>query len=528
MRRHLAIALVLSWASLLQAQPVVHVRAETRIELVERRGDPALLRGSLRDDLGEPLPRRDVTIEVIDSAGTGHLREVVRTGPDGAFQLAVPGELTSYRARARFAGDDTHDPVAVERRFDRRRAGVHLALDVGGRTRLDLDADDHEVTVRAECEAGVADLPVELLDEADRPLASGRTGADGRWTIRLPSAAFGNPGVGRLVARTPGDSRRSEARTELPIVRYRRTRLSLTSSSARVRPGETVELRGTLRDSAGPLPRRGVGIFRGADHQATVLTDTRGAFRWTTQLEASATESLVFRARFDSDSPGHGSSESAPVVLAADGLASVRWAWSLLPLGLCAAALWWLRRRDPRVHPPTLLRPTAGVSLGERSRGRRSRRLGGRLLDARDDSPLAGTLLLEGPEPARHAVGPASFSLELAEGAWTATFEAEGRAPVTERFTVPHDGRWDRIEVHLETWRARALAAFRGWMRRRAPDLPWRERTIRELRGELPPAAAPLADDVERAYYGPIPPEAEDVRQIEARVSQLEPPVDSR
>ncbi len=506
----------------LDAQPVLRVRAETRIEVeAEQREGEIVLHGTLRDDLGEPLPRRTVTLRVVDAAGVGHLHRVIRTDARGTFEAVAPADLDNYRVSAHFAGDDMHDSITVERVIDVTRANVQLTLTVPTAGRIDLDIETHHFEVSARCPAGVAGLRIELRDELNRPLAEGLTGEDGRVRLSVASRALGGPGPGRLQARFPGDTRRAETRTEMPIVRERGTFLMLAAAHRRVRIGEPIQLHGTLQDSHGPLPGRAVGIFAGYSHRGTVLTNARGAFSWQRQL---ATENvgrdLVFVARFASDGPGYRRSESVPVTIAVRRANRVRWAWSLLPLSLCGLFLLWLRQRGKPAPPaPVLREPRAGVVRGPPA-GRRShsRRFGGLLLTARDGSPVEGTVQLDGPEPKNLAIGPEGFSFNLPEGTWTATFEAPGYAPLTERFRIPHDGRWERVEVHLETWRDQALALFRRWVLRHAPHVPWRKHTLQELRQTLPATGRTLGERVERAFYGPTPPNAEDVHAIAACV----------
>lgn len=515
---------VLLCAGTLGAQPVVRVRAEARIELgAEWRDGEMVLRGNLRDDLGEPLPRRPLTLDAFDAEGSGLLHRSVRTDAEGAFEVRAPTDLDTYRARAEFGGDETHDPVQVERLVRVGRANVQLTLALPSGGHLDLDAPAQQLEVRARCAAGVGGLRIELRDELDRRLGEGVTGEDGRVRLRVSSADLGAPGPGRLRVRFPGDARRAEAQTEVPIVRERSTMLTLAATRRRARVGDPVELRGTLRDSQGPLARRAVGIFAAGTHRGTVLTDTRGSFRWQTRLTSKDDgRDLVFQARFEGDGPGHRTSASAPVTIATHGTRRARWAWSLLPLGLCALLLLWLRRREEVGPPPPRREPRAGVVHTQPKRKRaRSRRFAGVLVDARDGGRIAGAVRLEGPQQLEGPVDTAGFSFELPDGAWTATFDAPGRAPVTETFRTPHGGEWDRVEVHLETWRARALAVFRRWVRRRAPELPWRKHTLRELRRGLPPAERALGEEVERAYYGPEPPDAEEVRSIAARAEEL-------
>lgn len=209
------------------AQPMVVVRAEARIELRAAHEDGTIaVHGTLVDDLGEPMARRSVVVGIHQPDGRT-LRTARRTtDAEGAFSLTVAGEPTRYTLTASYEGDDYHPRLSVERQADLSRSPTRLRLDVGD-GRIDLDADSHAIGIDARGPHGGGGLPIAILDELGRELAEGVTDGEGHLDLRLPSRALGEPGAGRIVARTAGDARRAEARVEAPIVRYRRATLTL-------------------------------------------------------------------------------------------------------------------------------------------------------------------------------------------------------------------------------------------------------------------------------------------------------------
>ena len=524
------------------AQPTVTVRSTSRIELrTQRHDDHVVIEGALRDDLGAPLAESSVVFRAIpDDPQAAPVREALRTDEHGRFEAHLPLTTGGHLLRATFTGDSLHDHVEVERRLDLDRADVRLRVGVPASGHIDLDEESHEIVVVADSNEGGDGLGVSLLDELDRTLARGRTGEDGRVVLEISSAEIGPPGAGRIKARSLGDARRAEAQTEVPIVRFRSTSIELSASRDSARPGDDVRLSGTLSDSRGPIDGRAVGVFvratelEGAteEHLATVLTDRRGTFVVDATLDASDQGVLEIVARYESDSPGRASSESAPVRIEVASAQPTPWPWLLLPLAISCAALLLIARRAPKRPEKSVALPTEkpiGVEAGRRKTLLADRDdVGGVVLDHRDDTPIAHAraVLSDGHgRVVRETVTDAegAFGLERAgPGTYTLSLTAEGYARSTTRITVPHRGEWSAATVRLESLRSRALSPYRPVAAELLPSprlwAIWTQREVLDqarAKGRANEALETLSSDVERAYYGAATPTEEDVERIE-------------
>lgn len=525
-------------AATASAQPSVRVRSETRIELrTLRRPGHVVVEGALRDDLGEPLVDRRIILRATpDDPTLPGSRHPLTTDAQGGFSARMDLETGGHRLSATFVGDDTHDRVEVERRLDLDRADVRLRVVVPDGGRLDLDRPSHVVEVVAESTEGGAGLGIDLVDELERPLARGRTDGAGRVRFEIPAGALGASGAGRIKARSRADALRAEAQTEVPVVRYRATELTLAASRDEARPGERVVFSGELRDSTGPLEGRAVGLFADGEHLTTVLTMRDGSFEAPVEPDARHAGRLEVVARYQSDAPGRASSESRVAVVEVAGARTTPWPWLLLPLIASGVLLLWIARRAPKRPEKQVETPEerpVGVATARRQSLRADRRdVSGQVVDHRDDRPASGArLTLRGPAGRRleGAVDEAGRFLfaDLEPGAWTLTVEAEGYVGTESRLSVPHRGEWSQVTVRLESMRSRALSPYRPVAAEvlPAPRL-WGVWTtgdvLQEARrtGREPSALGDLTGRVERAYYGPEPPDEGEVAVIDARADE--------
>ncbi|MFK7992157.1 MAG: carboxypeptidase regulatory-like domain-containing protein [Sandaracinaceae bacterium] len=532
-RCSLGLAWALAAPSVGWAQPVVSVRAETRIELrVAAEPGGVRVEGALRDDRGDALGARRVqlTLSTVDGAPS---REEVTTGEDGGFSFRFDVRATSYRISARFEGEPGYLGETVAQDLDLARAHVRLGLaraDGEALDRIDLDRPDHPVRVTARSEAGSADLQVELTNEVSEVLAAGRTDAEGYVTLTMRAAQLGPPAAGRLVVRTPGDARRAAAQVEMPVVRFRQPSLELRASPTQVRAGEAVTVEGQLSDSTGPLARRAVGLFDGAEHLTTVLTDDRGEF--ARSLDAGDAP-LSLTARFVSDAPWRPSAHSALVVVEVNSSGGPGGWWLLIPMLLSGAILLLLRAR--RAAPPSdsvaVVRPTAGVEAGTVvSRTADRLEVAGVVYDADEDRPLLDAIIVlrgAAEDLRTHADEGGAFRFDsVSPGAWTLIVEAAGYEPRESRVEVPHRGGWSSITVRLLSLRQAVIRRYQGLAQILAPEPKWWAFwTPRELVKRAPRAVrsdvADLTERVENAAYGAVPPAPEEVAEISRRVDEL-------
>lgn len=536
-------AAVVAVAAHAGAQPQVRIRAETRLELrTDVGGSRMTVRGHLRDDVGEPLGDQPVVIRIDPASGAeGLAPRTVRTNARGEFSLELPRREGMERVSAEFPGDAGHDPTDARRPIDPSRSEVRLQIQVPNGERLDLAAREHEITVWAASPAGGEGLRVELRDELERLLAADTTDSAGRARFVVPSQMLGAAGAGRLEARTPGDAAREPARTEVPIVRARQSRLALET---RTEDGGVV-LQGSLQDAAGPLPDRAVGLFtEDGGHLATLLTDERGAFRHRLGWDALAVEPQVVHARFDSDATGRTSSTSAPVTVPARPEAGPAWPWLLVPMAATAllVLLTFRRRPVPSARPPhpTGARP-AGVDVARGSQRAATRwDLGGHVRDNRDGRavPDAMVTLIPATQDAPRSVPVdttgAFHADDLPPGRGSLRVEAEGYAPLETTFEVPHRGEWSNTVARMDSYRTLALRPFRAVAERWLPSLPqWGTSTNREVSDRARargagPGFERLTESVEQVYYGAVPPTRDDLQTVERRAREATAEVPSQ
>jgi len=521
------------------AQPTVRVRAETRIELQVVRGRPPQVSATLRDDRGNALAGRDLRIRIAHPDGRHIDAHTGRTDGDGRVGATFEVEPGTYQIEARFGGEDSYTERTVSQRVDLERAHVRLALapERGRLDHLNLDEPVHPVRVRVESEAGGAGLDVRIENELGDRLAEGRTGADSTVRLELHSDALGAPAAGRLVVRTQGDAERAEAQTEVPVVRYRPTTLTLTVTPESVEAGRAVRVEGALGTSEGPLPRKAIGIFAGGEHVETVLTDGNGEL--ARDLVLSANEGDVsLEARFDGDAPWRPDARSEPQTVRIEPRGSTPLPWLLLPIGVCTivlVALWWRgRRRAPESAADRASRLPAppGIVLGAPSTAREPGRrdVGGLVLDADEADPLVGAhVTLSRGEDTRTTRAGADGRFELKEipdGRWVLRVEHEGYEGRDADVEIPHRGRLAGLEVRLRSLRQIALRRYAPLAEALAPSRRWwafwtpRELASRASRG-VRSDVEDLTQDVEEAAYGAAPPRPDDVDAIGRRSDRL-------
>lgn len=530
--------LVLLLPAAAAAQPLsVRVRAETRIELrVAPRGADVEVGATLRDDLGQPLAAQRVEIRILDEARhTEHGRATRSTDAQGAIDVrfeALTGE--QYLITARYEGDERYQRIEVQQRLDLARAHVRLTVGVGAGGRLDLDQREHAIDVRAASDRGGAGLALVVSNELGEMLAQATTGADEHARFVIPSERLGPPAAGRIIVRTEGDRVRAGAQTEVPVVRFRPSRIELRARSLRIAPGDRAQIEGRLSDSTGPMARRAVGIFASETHLATVLSDDQGRFERAIELEAAEDRTIEISARYVSDAPWRTSVRSAPLSIRIEGRGSTPWPWLLVPMAICAIAIGVLSRRARTVRTGTRVeRPSAappGVAPAKASSRAQRSDVAGTVLDADEGTPLEGarvtlsssarTIERETDEHGRFDAG------EVAGDRWQLRVEKGGYEHASAEVRVPHRGQWSDATVRLSNLRQAALRRYRPVAEALAPSRKWWAFwTPRELLDRAdppkPPDLVPLTNAVERAAYADPGPTADDVVEIGRRAERV-------
>jgi hypothetical protein len=515
---------------------MVRVRAGSRVELHGMQSERGVtLSGSLVDDMDVPLGQRTLELSIAAEASDGvSQRRAVRTAADGSFEAALSLPAGRYRARARFEGDARDAATLQELSLDLGKVESRLRFVLPREQRLDLDAHEHSVEIVASSIKGGSGLALELEDERGQKLAAGRTAPDGTFRAQLQSSALGPPSMGRLIARTPGDALRAPSEAVLSVMRYCRTTLALHARREPAR-GRTL-VTGWLRARGAGLPHKAVGLFDGAAHIATALTDEHGAFRYEglrLPEPGGKTQTLHVQARFESDASWIGSSSSRvqSIVLGPEALPNAL--WLLAPFFVCALLLWLVSRRDLDARKERAQGPvdrSAGIHVAAgQARGRADRlRIAGEVLDAASGQPVRDAMVRLDPADGT-ASRPAPFvdtsrfrSPELEPGVWTLRVCAPGYRELTGTLAVPHRGEWSDVRVRLASLRTVAVLAYKPAALRvlGSPEL-WelltaRETLVRALqRGHATESFVQLTQRVERAAYARTPPSEADVSDIE-------------
>lgn len=525
MRRLLATALCL-WTvtgARVFAQPMVHVRAESRIELSVARVSGGIgIDAVLRDDLGTPLADRDLTVRLSPRAHDA-IPNSARRRTDATGKVHVEFALPTgdYEIGAQFPGDEDHDRAEVARPLDLTRADVRLRISVPNEGRFSReDPSPVLIGVAAESVEGGAGLAVSLTDELGRPLSNGTTDAHGHVEFRMLVSELGPASAGRLVAHSAADTRRAEAQTEVPIVRITATSVTLALSARSARPGDTIRVSGDLRDGrAESLPRAAIGIFSGERHVASALTDEHGHYDVPVTLQG-VDDDVTFVSRFDSDAPWRVSSSSEPVRLSVRSFSFMPLLWAILTTLVTAGVVWFVARRAPkpqRIAPDAVVVKRAGVEHGARNSQRMDCfDVSGVVMDTHDvPAPDAQIeLRLEGGASATlHTDADGAFHSEpLQAGSYALVASAPGFSSLTVSVTIPHRGDWARVRVRLVNLRKLALDAIHPVAAEVLPKGTWGVTTPREVldaaaaKGVRAPALPALASKVEVAGYARTPP----------------------
>jgi hypothetical protein len=535
-------SLVIGKAAHVFAEPLVRVRAESRIELGVAHQDVGMsISGALRDELGNPLRGRVLGIEAFaleDSPSP--LRNQLTTDEAGRFALELPDTEHDYRLLATFAGDSTHRGVRVERRVERARADVRLELRLPSESTLDLDATSLLIDAIAESDAGGDGISMRLSDESGRTIASGVTGPEGRLSLAVSPSAAGAPGPGLLRLESARDDRRAEAQTEARVVRRRAVFIEMRAIGEHFEAGNHLRVAGQVRTRVGPRVGVPVGLFVGERHLETVLTKASGAFEAELWIDAPP-GNLTIQARSEADATGAYPAAETRLTVPIEPPRPVPMLWIAVASGLLAGLLFMIGRAsrdraelEPGTSPPENL----GSSVHRaRRQGRRDRhRINGRAVQARSGTPLAhasvkivheqaqGSCSLVCDEHGRFA------SPILPAGRARLLVEALGHVSTQVDLELPHRGEWTSFVVRLESLRDRALSAFRRLTMRVLPSARawgiWTNREAREwLTQRAPTQQATLGEltsEVERACYAREVPSEAEVAQIEQAAHVIE------
>jgi hypothetical protein len=306
--------------------------------------------------------------------------------------------------------------------------------------------------------------------------------------------------------------------------------------------GSALAVHGSVRTRISPRIGVPVGLFVGERHLETVVTNEQGRFQADLWVDAPEGP-LTITARAEGDAAGaYPATESRLEVMVQPARPVPLW-WLVGATTLLVLFVWGLGRLRAmrgleQQQPVEPSQENFGASIRPaRAQGRRDRhRVTGRALDLRNDDPvpLAEVQLI-------HELKEGSCTLRADEfGRFTSPILPSGRARVriaapgyitTETdLELPHRGEWSSFVVRLESLRARALSPFRKLSLRVLPSTRawgiWTTREAREwIQQKLPGDAADLTHltlEVEKACYGPKPPNEVTVTAIEHSAETLE------
>jgi hypothetical protein len=539
-RRALCAALCVgcAYAGQVRAEPVVRVRADSRIELGVTHLDVGMaVTGALRDELGHGLSERSLALTAIPVDDPDAPFEMaVRTNGAGEFSLEIADGNHDYRLLASFDGDAGHRGVRVERSVERARSDVRLELRVVAGSRLDLDAADVVLHAVAESDAGGQGIALRLSDETGRELALTRTDAHGHAQFVVPTDRFGPPGTGLLRVESLRDERHAEAQTEARIIRSRLVTIDLRLERERVEVGSELGVEGSVQSRGGPSVGVPVGLYIGRDHVRTVMSDGEGHFGATLSADGAPTHSQV-SARVEADPSGaHPAAErSVPLDVVAPEPLPWTWLIGILASGVAAAWLVAGRRRRSTGGALQATAPRPGNSLGSAREGPLCFSLSGSVLGDQPDLPIAaarveitpsapGVAVLLSTDPSGAFVSPA-----FPPGPVRVRASARGFASSSVELVLPHNGEGEHMTLRLGSLRARAVRAFRAAVEHSLPFprafAVWTTREVRAFLAQRKPEQrvllGELALEVERAAYSPEPPTEEELRDIEQHASAL-------
>jgi hypothetical protein len=494
----------------------VRVGASTRLEgRVDRNvAGPSgvVIRGTLRDDVGHPVPYSHVAIAFYDgppssapavklsgsprdcsqSAGSeAHDPHVapdeyfVDTDAQGSFCVITAVPLDRGKMVLRFEGSSLYDKTAAEIPFDLATAAISLAFDPDPSV-VSLDRPVYLVWLRVTSPGMPRDgWRVVLRDENARIVGAGPVGPDGLVRIDVPTESLGEPGPGALSASLEGAPFPSEA-TSHRIERHAKVELTLASPEPRGVPEDGISFEVNARSSRGPV---GTGSVEATIGDRTVgAAKIRGGRAALVATFASTREASVpVSIHYLSDAPWWEAGPELYVGVAVRGPSPWRRAPPIL-LAL-AVALWMTRRswlpRVARLSGASRREPHAPGSLEQHAlqvirEAAPDQGWSGRVLDAHDGFAIDGAIVSivvpsfpGAPErPSAEVVTrrDGSFAIERmpvsgkpllrVRAPWHATFEQP--LPPPSEVTIPMVARRRRLLDRLVAWASREWGPWRG------------------------------------------------------------------
>jgi len=560
------------------AEPVLHVRARTRIDLqtILRVKDGLVLRGKLTDvALEQPISGHTVAISI--EGDHGFYRYAEPTGADGTFRWRIPLPVGQYTLRLTAGGDEDYAASApLVRPLDVTRATPVIALEApdgvsAAQRHVTIIVEAHDPEGDAEAPLDFtsaadaraehpADLPITLL-VGERVVARLRT-AHGRVEHELEVAALGRPGAAPVVtARFDGDPLRNPAQAQRTVRVTTPTTLTL-AGGGELGWKSALDFTGELGDASGPVAGATVSLWAGAagagDDEvrqiAAATTDERGRFTAHVRGGSLQPGAWFVEARFrppvswrePSRSPSLQLTALAPQPLPIAFYASPMLTALVLGLVVLARRRPWRAVLERRQRPRAVeKRPSAGLTenrprLLSTLRPPADHGLSGWVCEAPSGEPVPiATVLATTGEGTRSAtVDENGFFAFDALPAGKLTVEASAPGYVAERFerALPHRGELRGARIMLVPIRARIFSTYRAATLPLLPNAAAAETwTPRELldhvlrRALIVDELEALTRLVEEAYFSARTPDAgvlEAAERLSAAVAARTPPLD--
>lgn len=499
----------------------LRVQARSQLTLqVRTAGTHLLISGELRDELGQPLPQREVRLEVVRrSDDVVEATQVADTNRSGVYESRAEVPPGDYEVRAVF--EATPHVTSAQAKGTVRVEGKPVDLQVRGPSLVRSGAESVPIRIRASVEGRGISLPVEV--QVDNGTEH-RMRVDDRGRGRVDVADWLSAGANRISVIAPGGPHRPEARQEFEVrvADAVEVEASLEAVFERLQRGAAVT--GQVRAEGQPVPETAVevrlvransGAEEASESEETEplrrsgRTDEEGQFHLF--FPRNELPDGEWRARVQVR-PDIGASWvrdvgtleidrtlSRIVVDGAAGLAILavlfvagREGWRVLREKLDAIRRERRRteRRRQAFEEEATLEP---VSMPEEAvdeeGGGLQHRVRGQVWDSWRDEPVEGAAI-EGrrsgeEEPARRSTtgseGRFGFD-ELDDGDWELVVEAEYFVRGRLSFEIPHDGSLDPCRFELVPVPLKIRRLYQSLIEMAAGDDLWGELSPREIR----------------------------------------------
>jgi len=359
------------------------VRGEGGFEARATRDEGDLvLQGALRDDVGEPIGKQTVTVQLTrdgapddqatrdafltaKSCGLGALSFAggnahIESDAGGRFCLRVSLAKERYHADLSWKGASFLEPAKLSLPFDLGRRPLYVAFEPTPRT-VSLDRTPARFSVLAESQengatqaAGSLTLTLATGKDGAVPLATLVTDARGRGTADVDAAKLGPPGAHELALRFAGDQDTGPASVVIPIEVRAKVHLSapaLDGASAR-NPEDGITIDVAVDSVAGPVPE-GTVEARVGDLVVGAAKVENGRAALVATFAESGKRQLEVRLRYLPQSPYYEPGPELVSVLPVSGPSPL----TRVPLAIAGAlVVGWLvlgRRKSTRPRPRT-------------------------------------------------------------------------------------------------------------------------------------------------------------------------------